>query len=111
MALTTDQMNQLLDSVRAYLNINWPDENRDARLRQVLLAGMAYIDSLMPAPLDYTIDGEAQSLLLIYVMYDESHAADDFGKNYAARIDTLKWQEEVRAYRAAQEDSEGSDLS
>lgn len=80
----------LLEIVRADRAVTWADPARDSRLMVYIEDGMAYLDSLIPSPADYTAPGDARRLLLAYVMYAEAQAVDDFGVNY--QPDIIKFQ-------------------
>ncbi len=88
----------LLPDLRNDRQITWEDAGRDARLVRYAADGIAYIDSLLPAPADYRAQGNARRLLFAYVMYAEAQAADDFRENYAADLLQLKMDAERDAY-------------
>lgn len=91
----------LLEATKNYLDITWTgDTAGDEKLSGIIDRGMAYIDSLAGAEMDYTIESKPRELLFDYCRYVRSNALDEFQANYIHELLSLQISEEVKAYRA-----------
>src|SRR5450756_2247110 len=95
---TADEL--LLAAVRNYLDITWTDADLDTKLTGLLQRGQTYLDSIAGTEQDYTVEGQARSLLFDYVRYFRSNAGDQFAKNYADDLIALRLGEGVAQYEA-----------
>ena len=93
----------LLAAVRNYLDITYTDAATDSKLVRLLKAGQAYINNTCGAELDYSVEGQAQSLLFDYVRYARSGASEMFWINYRHELLALRIESGVTAYEAASE--------
>lgn len=76
----------LLRDVRNVLDVTWVDEATDLKLTELLRSGIAYLDLRLGAAQDYTVPGEARTLLWEYVRYARDEALDVFENNYLNRL-------------------------
>ena len=93
---------ELLEAVRNYLDITWIDTAGDEKLSGIISRGMAYINSIAGATMDYVIEGKARELLFDYCRYVRSNALDEYQTNYLHELLSLQISEEVKAYVIAQ---------
>ncbi len=96
---------ELLASVKNYLDITWDDEGTNTKLTGIVERGMKYINYVAGTELDYAIEDKPKELLLEYARYARSNALDEFQTNYLHELLSLQIQEEVKAY-AAEQDSD-----
>ena len=78
----TAEILALLAAVRNYLDVTWTDEALDSKLVSLIKAGKAYLNGVSGIVNDYTVEGQALSLLLDYVRYARSGATEMFWNNY-----------------------------
>lgn len=76
----------LLNAVKAYLKITWQDEATDAEINGYINRGMARLQQIAGAPLDFTEEGQPRALLLDYCRYARSQALEVFEKNFEAEL-------------------------
>lgn len=88
----------LLADVKVYLDITWSSATTDAKVSELILSGMAYLDDKNGAPADYTVPGDARALLMDYVRYGRDNALDVFETNNAHRILAMQNGRRVAAY-------------
>ena len=94
----------LLNAVRNYLDITWEDNAGDEKLSGIIARGIKYIDGVVGAAQDYTVEDKPRELLLDYCRYVRSNALDEFQTNYLHELLSLQIREEVAAY--AEENAE-----
>ena len=94
----------LLAAVRNYLDITYTDAATDSKLVRLLKTGQAYINNTCGAELDYSVEGQARSLLFDYVRYARSGASEMFWKNYQHELIALRLESGVTAYEAESTD-------
>lgn len=99
----------LLPELKLDRQLTWADEDRDKRLVRFCIDGMVYIDSIMPAPVNFETNLNAKRLLFVYVMYAESQAVDEFVVNYQSQLLGMKMDAEREAYMA-EVDADAQDL-
>lgn len=76
----------LLDAVKAYLNITWQDEPTNTEITGYINRGMARLQHIAGAPLDFSVEDQPRSLLLDYCRYARSKALEVFEKNFEAEL-------------------------
>lgn len=76
----------LLDAVKAYLKITWQDDATDAEITGYINRGMARLQQIAGAPLDFTVEEQPRALLLDYCRYARSQALEVFEKNFQAEL-------------------------
>lgn len=76
----------LLDTVKSYLNITWQDAATDTKITGYINRGMARLQKIAGAPLDFTKEDQARMLLLDYCRYANSQALEVFEKNFQAEL-------------------------
>ena len=91
---------ELLEPVRNYLDISWVDVAGDQKLTGIIGRGMAYIDSLSGATMDYSEESKPRELLFDYCRYARSNALSEFQQNYIHELLSLQISQEVKAYKA-----------
>lgn len=77
-------MEELLNSVKAYLRIDYNDD--DEVLKGFIERGKSYLDSIAGKKLDYTTQGLHVQLLFDYCRYANSHALEVFSQNFQSEI-------------------------
>ncbi len=77
----------LLEDLKGALQITWLDE--DHNLRRIIKRSMAYLNELAGAPLDFSKEGQAKTLLIERCRYLYNHAADEFEVNYHHELSRL----------------------
>lgn len=92
-----DPMVALLAAVKTYLQITWTDTETDARITELIRAGIAYLDSKLGDGL-YDEPGNDRTLLFEYVRYARDGALDVFENNYRALILAVQHERMVTAY-------------
>lgn len=91
----------LLDDIRNFLDVTWPDCELDRKLSELIASGMAYLDRLLGAAADYSAAGQPRTLLFEYVRYARDGAMDIFENNYGSLL--LAMQSDKAVERYAQE--------
>lgn len=97
----------LFDDVRTVLDYEEPvDDFTKKKINMHIAKGKQHLR--LRAPDLSTCDFEdeqnhAHSLLLDFCRYDHSNASEEFDKNYAAELLSLRQDYEVRAYRESKE--------
>lgn len=86
-----DLPNGLLDAVKAYLKITWQDEPTDIEITGYINRGMARLQHIAGASLDFTIEDQPRALLLDYCRYARSQALEVFEKNFEAELMDLNF--------------------
>lgn len=87
----------LLDDVKRYLRINWADDDTDLNLTGMINRGMARLQDIAGAPLDFTAEGLPRALLFDYCRYANSHALEMFERNFQSELLTLHFDGRVAA--------------
>jgi hypothetical protein len=81
-----DMAAALLDDVKDYLNITWQDGKTDSKITGYINRGMARLQQIAGASLDFTEEGQPRALLLDYCRYANSQALEVFEKNFEAEL-------------------------
>lgn len=76
----------LLEAVKAYLKITWQDDATDAEITGYIKRGMARLQNIAGASLDFTVEDQPRALLLDYCRYARSQALEVFEKNFEAEL-------------------------
>ena len=76
----------LLDAVKEYLKITWQDAATDAEVTGYINRGMARLQQIAGAPLDFVKEDQPRFLLLDYCRYARSQALEVFEKNFEAEL-------------------------
>lgn len=85
----------LLESIKLYLHINWEDSSTDLNLTGMIDRGMARLQKIAGAPLDFAVEDLPRSLLFDYCRYANSHALEVFEKNFSAELLSLHIESQV----------------
>lgn len=93
---------ELLEDVKNYLDITWPDGATDRKTQNFIRSGMAYLNEKLGEAADYTSDGFPRTLLFEYVRYIRDGALDVFENNYLSLILAMQNDRKVKQYAAAQ---------
>ncbi len=80
----------LLEDVKLHLRISWNDE--DAYISNLIEQGMAHLNTIVGAELDFEKQGPASALLLDYVRYVYNNASEYFEENFSSEILRLQLQ-------------------
>jgi len=91
----------LLDDIKAYLHITWSDAITDANLTGMIDRGMARLQKIAGATLDFVVEDSPRALLLDYCRYANSHALEVFEKNFNAELTSLYIESRVAEYEVA----------
>lgn len=89
---------QLLEDIKNDLDITWDDDATDRKMRGIIAAGMAYLDSKAGGAQDYEADGTPRTLLTEYSRYARDNALDVFENNYRAWILGMQHDRAVSDY-------------
>lgn len=105
----------LLNAVKSYLKITWQDDATDAEITGYINRGMARLQQIAGAPLDFTAEEQPRALLLDYCRYARSQALEVFEKNFQAELLDLHLSTQapiidILTVVAAQDSSGGYDL-
>ena len=73
---------ELIGDIKLYLGITWSDTGTDKSVADFIADGIRYIDGKIGQQCDYTVAGDARTLLKEYVRYARSYALDVFELNY-----------------------------
>lgn len=82
--------NTLLEEVKSFINFTWEDQNKENRIIEFINSSQAYLNTVAGTEIDFNTDYLARELLFNRVLYMDSHALDDFGKNYSGMLEELK---------------------
>lgn len=92
----------LLSDVRRYLHITWQDADTDTNLTGMINRGMARLQDIAGAPLDFTVEDLPRALLFDYCRYANSQALEMFERNFQSELLTLHFNARVAAAIAAE---------
>ena len=76
----------LLDAAKTYLKITWQDDATDAEITGYINRGMARLQRIAGASLNFAVEDQPQALLLDYCRYARSQALEVFEKNFEAEL-------------------------
>jgi len=79
-------MTALLSDVKDYLNITWQDEKTDKKITGYINRGMARLQFIAGASLDFEKEDLSRSLLLDYCRYANSQALEVFEINFQSEL-------------------------
>lgn len=94
---------ELLVDVKRYLHINWQDADTDTNLTGMIKRGMARLQDIAGAPLDFAVEDQPRALLLDYCRYANSHALEVFERNFQSELLTLHFSSRVAAMESEPE--------
>ena len=115
MALTNEQLEELLSQARAYLNITWTDSAKDTQLQMFIVNSANRLEAIYGHTLHFTDDMAttedplckadylARDLLLSRVFYANEKALDDYEINDRAELLSLQHQGKVLSYQQRSE--------
>ena len=89
---------ELLEDVKAELNITWSDVATTTKVRGYIAGGMFYINDKLGEQADYTADGYPRTLLMEYCRYERDGALDVFENNYQSMILAMQTKKELSRY-------------
>ena len=95
---------ELIGDIKLYLGITWSDTATDSSVANFIADGMRYINKKLGELCDYTVAGDARTLLKEYVRYARSYALDVFELNYRAYLLGAQNDRMVSAFEALQTD-------
>jgi hypothetical protein len=90
----------LLDDIKRYLHITWQDADTDNNLTGMINRGMARLQDIAGAPLDFSVEDLPRSLLFDYCRYANSHALEMFERNFQSELLTLHFNARVAAMQS-----------
>lgn len=76
----------LLNDVKDYLNITWQDDRTNKKITSYINRGMARLQFIAGAPLDFEKEDLPRSLLLDYCRYANSQALEVFESNFQSEL-------------------------
>lgn len=91
---------ELLNEVKRYLRITWQDTETDNNLTGIIKRGMARLQEIAGAPLDFTVEDQPRALLFDYCRYANSHALEMFERNFQAELVSLNIKYQVASMLA-----------
>jgi len=97
---TQEQAAALLEGIRNALSITWVDAETDRQLTGIIARGIAYLNDLAGAQVDYLLEAKGRELLITYCLYARSNALDQFAQNYLSDLSAFQISEEVKQYLA-----------
>lgn len=80
----------LLNEIKSFLNFTWEDSSREGRIRMYILSSIQYLNEIADYDIDFEQDYLARDLLFNRVLYMDSQALDDFGRNYNGMLEELR---------------------
>lgn len=93
-----DQLFELKNEVKNYLDVTWEDRDLDEKLEGILRRGMAYLDRIAGTGLEYRAESLERGLLFDYVRYVRAGAAQDFGSDFSRELNGLHADMEVMGH-------------
>lgn len=78
----------VIDEVKEELRITW--DNEDSRISKLVERAMNYLNNLVGAELDYTLQDDAKELLLNYCRYSYNNALEYFEENFMTEITRIQ---------------------
>jgi hypothetical protein len=87
----------LLIDIKSYLHITWQDTDTDKNLTGMINRGMARLQEIAGASLDFTIEDLPRTLLFDYCRYANSQALEMFEKNFISELTSLHIKSQVAA--------------
>lgn len=90
----------LLADVKGYLDITWDDEATDRKVAGFIASGMRYLEGKAGTALDFSLPGDARTLLFEYSRYARDGAMDVFESNYRHLILEMQHERRLDAYGA-----------
>lgn len=88
----------LLEDTLNELDITWNDEATNKKFRGFIASGINYLNKKLGGENDYTLDGDARTLLMQYVRYARDQALDVFEANYQSMILSAQNDKAVTRY-------------
>lgn len=76
----------LLVDIEDYLNITWKDAVTDSKITGYIKRGMARLQVIAGAQLDFIVEGLPRALLFDYCRYANSQALEVFEKNFESEL-------------------------
>ena len=99
-------LEQLLADIKIYLHISWVDVNTDIKLNGMINRGMARLQTIAGASLDFSVEDIPRALLFDYVRYANSQALEMWEKNFAIELRSLHDETQVNAELALEVEAE-----
>lgn len=90
----------LLEDIKAHLDITWNNSATDAKIRGIIADGMVYLNKKLGEEADYTVEGTPRTLLKEYCRYARDYALDVFENNYLPQILSMQNERAVERYVA-----------
>lgn len=88
----------LLANVKNYLDITWNDEATDRKVAGFITSGIRYLEGKAGNKLDFSLPGDARTLLFEYIRYARDGAMDVFENNYRHLILAMQHERRLDAY-------------
>lgn len=79
-------MTKLLADVKGYLGITWQDNVTDSNITGYINRGMARLQQIAGAPLDFEKEDQPRAMLFDYCRYANSQALEVFEKNFQSEL-------------------------
>lgn len=89
-----------MEDVKNYLDITWEDEDTDRKVAGFIASGMRYLEGKAGNTLDFSLPGDARTLLFEYSRYARDGAMDVFEVNYRHLILAMQHERRLDAYGA-----------
>lgn len=77
---------KLLADVKGYIGVTWQDDVTDSNITGYINRGMARLQKIAGAPLDFDEEDQPRMLLLDYCRYANSQALEVFEKNFQSEL-------------------------
>jgi len=93
---------ELLNEVKNYLRITWPEEDDD--LSKMIQRAISYFKSITGTDVDFVQDGQNRQLLLDRCRYMRNHVIEEFEENFQSEIINLQF----RIYKVVEDIKDGT---
>lgn len=88
----------LLADGKNYLDITWDDDATDRKVAGLIASGMRYLEGKAGNTLDFSLPGDARTLLFEYIRYARDGAMDVFENNYRHLILAMQHERRLDTY-------------
>lgn len=103
-AVSEQELEQLLEDIRNYLDITWDDSKGDSKLEGMITRGMAALSGKL-GECDFLGETQERALLFQLVMYEYSGELAQFWINYKNDIISLQVEKKVSEYAKSQKET------
>lgn len=102
--MNDETLKKILEIVKNRLEQTWLDEVTEKTLTLMIQNAVDDLDRLSGIKNDYILQGKAQELMLMRIMYDRENALDDFYINYKSELVAFINRAKVKKYAQKQKE-------